>query len=78
MADIKKVISLEYQIKGLQDIQNRTDKIKLFSGDSEVIKELERKTKELQTLVSAKPNMMFDLNTAEEYSKRYKEVVALE
>ena len=78
MADIKKVISLEYQIKGLQDIQNRTDKIKLFSGDSEVIKELERKTKELQTLVSAKPNMMFDLNTAEEYSKRYKEVIALE
>ena len=78
MAQIKRVINLEYQAKGLEDIQKRMSNMKPFIGDSDSIKNLEREIQELQVLMGKSPEGIFDPDLAEQLRKKYTKVLNLE
>jgi hypothetical protein len=75
---IKRTVSIEYQAKGLQEIQKQINQMELFAGDSDTIKQLKREAAELAAILAKQDIGKMDPATAEEVSKRYTSLLKLQ
>ena len=75
---IKRTVSIEYQAKGLQEIQKQVNQMELFTGDSDTIKQLKREAAELAAILAKQDIEKMDPATADELSKRYTNLLKLQ
>ena len=67
---IKRTINIEYQAKGLKEIQQELNKTQIFAGNSDIFKELKREAADFAALLSKQDLGKMDPNMAQEYSKK--------
>lgn len=74
---IKRTVDIQYQAKGLDEIQKQLSKTSLFSGDSEVLKNLKREIEEYSAAFAGQEGGVTDPAMAKEMSKKYASILKL-
>lgn len=74
---IKRTINIEYQAKGLKEIQQELNKTQIFAGNSDIFKELKREAADFAALLSKQDLGKMDPNMAQEYSKKYEQIMKM-
>lgn len=74
---IKRTVDIQYQAKGLDAIQKQLSETSLFSGDSEVLKNLKREIEEYSAAFAGQEGGMTDPAMAKEMSKKYASILKL-
>lgn len=66
---IKRTVSIDYQAKGLKEIQKQVNSMELFAGDSNTIKQLKREAAEFAAILAKQDLGAMDPATADQMSK---------